>query len=99
MCFACALQGRMSYGAFDHAAGGSSATPGGAASASSTSVTLTGNAYIDGLVDGGRWAGSITYSFPDARADYDPSYTEAGAAGFGQVSFAQMQAARFILEG
>ena len=64
-----------------------------------TSVGATGNRNIDALLSGYRWTGAITYSFPDSRSDYESSYTEASATGFGSVSFNQMQAARFILEG
>jgi serralysin len=49
-------------------------------------------------LSGYRWSGAITYSFPDSRSDYEPTYSEADN-GFAAVSFSQMQAARYILEG
>src|SRR5215211_7072639 len=42
--------------------------------------------------------GRLTYSFPDRPSDYEAGYTEA-LNGFAPVSFSQMQAARYILEG
>jgi serralysin len=62
-------------------------------------TSATGNPYIDGLLSGYSWIGSITYSFPDARSDFEANYPEADAGGFGQVSLQQMHAARSILEG
>lgn len=64
-----------------------------------TYVAANGNTYIDGLLHGGKWAGTVTYSFPDQRTDYESRYAEADAAGFGSVSLAQIQTARLIFEG
>ncbi|MCB8820889.1 FG-GAP-like repeat-containing protein [Microvirga rosea] len=61
-------------------------------------VGATGIQNIDALLSGYNWIGPITYSFPDSALDYEPGYSEA-SNGFGQVSFAQMQAVRYILEG
>ena len=98
MCYVCAARGSMaSWAAFDHGVGGSSFAA--TAPAAMTSVGATGNRNIDALLSGYRWVGSITYSFPDSRSDYESGYTEVSATGFGSVSFNQMQAARFILEG
>jgi predicted RecA/RadA family phage recombinase len=81
--------------------GGHHVAPAGTTSdqASMGGTGATGNPYIDSLLQGSAWVGAITYSFPDARNDYEATYAEADAAGFGQVSFNQMQAARYILEG
>lgn len=103
MCIACALRGNaVSWTSFDHLStgghqNGSAGTSFDRAAMSSTGAT--GNSYIDALIQGSRWIGAITYSFPDSRTDYEASYPEADAAGFGQVSFAHMQAARSVLEG
>lgn len=70
-----------------------------AAAASSMNVGASGIQNIDGLLSGRMWTGSVTYSFPDARNDYESNYPEADASGFAQVSFNQMQAVRYILEG
>ncbi|KAA2241186.1 M10 family metallopeptidase, partial [Salinarimonas soli] len=58
----------------------------------------TGTPYIDGLLSGHRWSGPITYSFPTVASTYQTGITEA-TNGFAAVSFAQIQAARYILEG
>jgi len=98
MCYVCAARGSMaSWAAFDHGVDGS--TFAATAPAAMTSVGATGDQNIDALLSGYRWMGSITYSFPDSRSDYESGYTEASATGFSSVSFNQMQAARFILEG
>jgi len=83
------------------ATGGHQASPSGATSdrASMGGVSATGNPYIDGLLSGTAWIGTVSYSFPNTRSDYETTYVEADAAAFGQVSFSQMQAARYILEG
>jgi serralysin len=53
---------------------------------------------LDALLSGSQWSGTLTYSFPDIRGDYETGYSEA-SNGFSQVSSAQMQAVRYILEG
>jgi serralysin len=67
--------------------------------AGAVGVSATGDDYIDGVIWGSKWNGPITYSFPDSAADYEFGYPEATALGFGQVTFNQMQAVRYILEG
>jgi serralysin len=52
----------------------------------------------DALLSGTQWTGTITYGFPESTRDYEWDYPEA-RNGFAPVSLAQMQAARFILEG
>src|SRR5215213_8081963 len=66
--------------------------------ATSVGVSETGTRSLDALLSGTRWSGTITYSFPDSRSDYETGYAEAADA-FTQVSFAQRQAAPFILDG
>jgi serralysin len=58
----------------------------------------TGADTTNALLDGTMWAGIITYSFPKSAAAYESGYAEA-ENGFAPVSFSQMQAARYILEG
>jgi serralysin len=102
MCLMCATQGlSASWQTFDHdlaSSGGGSFAAAPADAGTVASVGLTGEQNIDGLLYGTRWSGAITYSFPDARADYEVTYSEADN-GFGAVSFNQQQAARYILEG
>jgi serralysin len=63
-----------------------------------TSVTATGNDDIDGLLFGVKWAGAITYSFPDAAADY-PSYGSAEPTnGFAQISSAQQTVVHRVMD-
>src|SRR5215212_9954529 len=66
--------------------------------ATGTRSLATGVGTTDALLDGTRWDGAIRYSFPDASIDYEIGYEEA-SNGFAPVSFRQMQAARYILEG
>ncbi|WP_458097549.1 M10 family metallopeptidase [Roseomonas sp. WA12] len=68
------------------------------ADASVLYVSRTGNPDIDGLIQGARWNGQLTYSFPDSPSDYDwTSYEQ--YSGFSQVSLAQVQAVRYALLG
>lgn len=100
MCLVCASDRSMAtWAIYEHAtAPGSSEVPT-PAPASPFTVAPTGIQNIDGLLWTTSWTGPITYSFPDTAADYEPGYSETTALGFGSVSFAQMQAARYILEG
>jgi len=66
--------------------------------ATGTTATATGVGTTDALLYGETWSGPITYSFPDRPSDYEAGYEEA-LNGFAPVSFSQMQAARYILEG
>ena len=45
--------------------------------ATSISVSETGTRSLDPLFSGTRWIGTITYSFPDSRSDYETGYAEA----------------------
>src|SRR4051812_18277567 len=97
MSYVYAVQGGIaSWGSSDH---DFAQLSGNAPSATSTTVSATGIQDIDALLSGSRWSGPITYSFPDARSDYEAAYSEPNASGFGSISFNQMQAARYILEG
>ena len=112
MCIVCASQGlSSSWGVFEHdlsvhpagttwELGFSAASTEGMESATAAGVTVggTGVQNIDALISGTRWSGAISYSFPDARGDYQITYAEADN-GFGSVSLNQQQAARYILEG
>ena len=64
------------------------------------SMAATGNRYVDGLIDDRAWAGPISFSFPDARSDYESVYghNEPGT-GFAQLSLAAMQVTRYALLG
>ena|SRR5258708_4468199 len=51
----------------------------------------TGNSYIDGVLTGLKWAvNSLTYSFPDAAADYGTGY----GSGEPQNNFAPFTSAQ-----
>ena len=59
----------------------------------------TGNRYIDGVLSGAKWSGSVTYSFPNLASDYPADY------GFGeqfndfkQVSAQQQVAIHSIMQ-
>ncbi|MBR1174246.1 M10 family metallopeptidase C-terminal domain-containing protein [Bradyrhizobium sp. KB893862 SZCCT0404] len=64
--------------------------------ATAVSVSATNNAEIDGLLSGYKWAGTISYSFPDSPSDYSNPYSggssEPTASGFASAP-TQMQAA------
>src|SRR4051812_15053723 len=66
--------------------------------AAGTYQSATGVQTTDALIEGSKWVGTISYSFPDNQWDYESGYTEV-ANGFASVSFAQAQAVRYILEG
>ena len=65
-----------------------------------TAVAASGDALIDGLLRGNKWAGSITYSDPDAATDYQAGYSSdqnfdgisAQNQGFSQFNAMQMKA-------
>lgn len=98
MCIMCAVHGSSaSWATFDHALEGEEATPE-TGEAGTLTAGATGIQNIDAVLSGRMWSGALTYSFPDMSGDFEANYTEAGL-GFAQVSFKQMQAARYILEG
>jgi len=66
--------------------------------ATGVAATATGVVTTDALLYGETWGGVVTYSFPNRASDYETGYAEA-LNGFAPVSFNQMQAARYILEG
>ena len=51
--------------------------PSAAATQAVTTVDASGDRRIDGLLQGVKWAGPITYSNPDRRSDYPASHPEA----------------------
>jgi serralysin len=57
----------------------------------SVGQSAVGNQYVDGLLSGFRWSGTVTYSFPDSASDYASGYGsgEPTAPGFTQISLAQ----------
>ncbi|CAN5524633.1 hypothetical protein BH10PSE7_BH10PSE7_02190 [soil metagenome] len=57
-----------------------------------------GNAYIDGVLSGVKWSGSISFSFPDATSDYQAGNPETSSS-FAQVTLQQREATRAILVG
>src|SRR5580765_4705751 len=61
--------------------------------AGTTTVPRSGNQNIDGIIQGSKWSGSVTYGFPDSPSDYPYSVTGE------QVSIAEMQAIQHFLEG
>jgi serralysin len=71
-------------------------------SAPTASSQATNNQSIDGLLYGRKWAGSITYSAPNALGDYEADYFD-GFGGFNTNSFSaftaqQMAALHFALK-
>jgi serralysin len=66
--------------------------------AAGTTQSATSVATTDALLEGSKWSGDISYSFPDSFTDYETGYAEA-SNGFASISFDQMQAARQVLEG
>ena len=51
--------------------------PSAAATQAVTTVDASGDRRIDGLLQGVRWAGPVTYCDPDRRSDYPASHPEA----------------------
>ena len=63
-------------------------------------VAATQDRYLDGLIEGPAWAGTTSFSFPDARSDYEPIYAGAEPSfGLEQLSLAARQVARHALAG
>jgi serralysin len=99
MCFACVAQGiSTSSAAFDHGLSAASVGSDDWADATGLAVGAAGIRNVDALLFGTKWSGTISYSFPNARGDYEVPYAEADM-GLSAVSFNQQQAARYILEG
>jgi serralysin len=65
----------------------------------STTAAFTNVQNVDAVIFGAKWDGPITYSFPANSSDYWGSPSELSAGTFFQITFEQMQAARYILEG
>ncbi|MET0745097.1 MAG: M10 family metallopeptidase [Microvirga sp.] len=61
-------------------------------------IPIVGEQDVLGVVSGSKWSsGSITYSLPDSRSDYQ--WINPSAAGYRSLGFATEQAVRFALEG
>src|SRR5690349_18760491 len=111
MCYACAALGlSASWATYDHeltqldgsglvgsATGGQGSAGSVWLAASGTSSGSTGSTTTDAVPGGTMWSGTVTYSFPDAKTDYE-SYNLESTNNFAAVSFEQMQAVRYILE-
>ena len=67
--------------------------------ATATSSTSTGNAYIDGILMGQKWATlNLTYSFPTSGSFYGSGYgSSEPSSGFGAFSAAQQNATKAVL--
>lgn len=72
----------------------------------SESVDVTGNPRLDGMLEGTRWLGSVSYSDPNSPVDYGSFYYSdldvdgwsAQREGFSQLSAAQLRAVRAALD-
>ncbi|MBR1302288.1 M10 family metallopeptidase C-terminal domain-containing protein, partial [Bradyrhizobium sp. AUGA SZCCT0042] len=62
--------------------------------ATAVAANSTNNPEIDGLLGGARWAGTITYSFPDSPSDFPANYGygEPARSGFSSAPLAIKQA-------
>jgi serralysin len=68
--------------------------------ATAVNQAATGDSYIDGLLSGVRWSGSITFSFPQTTGQYQAGNNEADVgSGFAPVTFQQREATRAIMTG
>ena len=71
-----------------------------AGEANAASQGGTGNPYIDGVLSGNRWTGSLTFSFPQLASQYAASYAASEpASNFAPISLQQQNEARAILTG
>src|SRR5690606_10009923 len=61
-------------------------------------ATQFGNNYVDGILWGTKWTGSLTYSFADSVADFGSPYPHT-IGGLQQVTALQQAAARAIFGG
>jgi serralysin len=66
--------------------------------AAGTTVSPTGTTTTDAVISGLIWTGIVTYSFTDSPGDYEGFVREASNS-YAPVSFDQMQAVRYSLEG
>ena len=68
--------------------------------AGTAKLTATGNPYVDGLLLGTKWTGTLSFSFTDSPLDYPTSYGRGEhLTNYAQVSVADMQAMRAMLLG
>src|SRR3989337_736612 len=67
--------------------------------ATAVSQGATGNAYIDGVLSGVKWSGTVTYSFPDSATDYPGGYGSGEQFNdFAQISAQQQTAVHSIMQ-
>jgi serralysin len=59
----------------------------------------TGNPYIDGLLRGVKWSGTITFSFPQLATQYGAYPSSEPSTNFAPVTFQQAEATRAIMIG
>ncbi|MCB1459696.1 MAG: pre-peptidase C-terminal domain-containing protein, partial [Nitratireductor sp.] len=71
---------------------------GAAGSQTTQSISASGITVVDGILYGTRWEGAVNYSFADSFSDFGGAYPYA-VTGFAEVSAAQQDAVRSILEG
>ncbi len=61
--------------------------------------SATGNPYIDGVLSGVKWSGTVTYSFPDSPSDYPAGYGSGEPLNqFQQLTAVQQQAVHSIMQ-
>lgn len=66
---------------------------------SAITQTATGSSFIDGLLSGTKWAGTITFSFPQLAGQYPVGYGSEPLNDFSALSGQGMEATRAILGG
>lgn len=66
--------------------------------ATAISSIPTGDQYIDGVLYGTQWSGTVTYSFADELSDFGTPYSPV-FTGFQQISLQQQNAMQSILQG
>ncbi len=68
--------------------------------ATTTTVAKTTSSYLNGLLYGVKWVGTVSFSFTDSASDYEANYgNNEPLTNFAQVSVADMQAMRAVLLG
>jgi serralysin len=63
-------------------------------------VTPSGDAYVDGLIAGRRWSSALTWSLPTQASQYEPGYTDQAAltSNFLPLNASQVAAANDAIE-
>ena len=61
-------------------------------------VTPSGDAYLDGLIAGRRWSSALTWSLPSQASQYEPGYTDQTAlsTNFHPLNASQVTAANYV---